>query len=101
MQGGTEQEQAVTHLVDYILEIGLFTVKLVYGENHRFFKLLCCAEYILRADFHTILGIDKDYTCICYVQRRDGISDEIVCSGTIYDIKLFVVPLGVKYSGEY
>ena len=88
------------HVVDDCLKVALIWVQLIDEENHRFLELLSITEVILGTHFRPILTIDQDHGLVCHIQCSDCSTDKVVCSRAIYDIKLFVVPLHMKYGWE-
>ena len=88
------------HLLDAVVIIGLFPVKLVEGENHRFLELGGRAENVLRTNLHSILGVNDDNAGVGHVQGCDGIAHEVICSGAVDDVEFLVEELSVEDRGE-
>ena len=77
------------HLVDYIVVICLFTIKLVHGKKNRFVQIFSSTEDVLSSYFDTILRVDDNYSRVCYVKGCYSASYKVVCSWTVYNIELF------------
>ena len=91
----------VLHHRNDIIEVTLLGIKLIDQENDRFFQLFSVSEDILCAHFGSVLTVNQNHGFIRYVERSDCSADEIIRSGTINDVKLFVVPFYVENGWEH
>ena len=84
-----------------MIEITLLTIQLVYQENYRFTQLFGITKVILCSYFRTILSIQKQDSCICYIQCSNSSSHKIVTTRTINNIQFFAIPFYMIHSREY
>src|SRR5574344_88215 len=55
---------------------------------------------ILRSYLRTVLAVEQQYRCVCYLKGCQCCSNEIVRPWAVYDVQFLVVPLNMVDCGE-
>ena len=90
----------ILHGRDDVIEVALLRIQLIDKEDNRFLEFFRVSEIVLCSHFGTILPVNQDNSLVCNVQRGYCSAHKIICSGTVDDVQLFVVPLYMEYCRE-
>ena len=91
----------VLHLLDNVVEIHFVAVKLVDSKDDRFLNFFSSTENILCADFHTILGVDKENACVGNVKSSNRVAYKVVAARAVDYVEFLVQEFCIADSGEY
>ena len=71
--------------VDGAFPVGFLSVELVDGHHDGLLIVFSVSSENLSTYFHTLLGIDYEYTGVAYLERGDHSADEVVGTWSIHD----------------
>ena len=80
--------------------VAFFVIELVDEENGRFRQFFCVSEVILSSDFGTEASVYEHHHRVGNIHCCEGCADEVVRTGTVYDIQFLALPLNVEDGGE-
>ena len=80
--------------------VAFFVIELVDEENGRFRQFFCVSEVILSTDFGTEASVYEHHHRVGNIHCCEGCADEVVRTGTVYDIQFLALPLNVEDGGE-
>ena len=96
LDGNDFGAEDLAHLLDDVVVVGLFAVKLVEGEDYRLFKVGARAEDVLRAHLHAVLCVYEDYARVGDVEGGDGVAYKVVGARAVDDVELLIEEFGIE-----
>ena len=82
------------------LKVSLVRIKLVNNKNARLLHLLYLAELVLCTHFHTLSGVNKHKSSVCYAERCNHTTHKIIGARAINKVQLLSKPLHMQHSWE-
>ncbi|OAV74059.1 hypothetical protein Barb7_02497 [Bacteroidales bacterium Barb7] len=79
----------------------LVVIQVIDKEDNRLLELLCIAELVDSAHFHTVLGIQKHQRTVGHIQGRHSPAYKVVRPRTIDEVQLRVLPLQTEKGGKH
>ena len=88
-------------LSEHIVEVALFGLELVHGEDERFLDAVHSAILILSTNFHTVLRIDEHQTSVGDIEGGNHITHKVVTAWAVDEVDLLAILLGVEEGREH